>query len=452
MAATSWPPHSVRFAIDRGGTFTDVVATLPDGGTRVLKLLSVDPAYADAPREGIRRLLETVTGVPHPRDEPVRTHFIHSVRMGTTVATNALLERKGDRCALVITAGFRDLLHIGNQARPRIFALDITVPDVLYERVVEVDERVVLARDDSAVDGNGPVHQGTTGEAVRVERPVDTDSVRAQLAALLADGIRNVAIVLMHAYTFADHERAVAAIARELGFANVTCSHDVMPMVKIVPRGFTTTADAYLTPGIRQYVAGFCAGFDAGLGKDVPVLFMQSDGGLTPMDAFTGFRAILSGPAGGVVGYAQTSYTALLGHGERVTGPGARRPCRLGGPCHAHHMRRPAAHIYDRATRGGGAVSSARHRVRHGRDLDRRVPVRRPVRPRLRDDDGRRNHPSPATRHQHRCCRGRIVPWLPRWHVHRGTRVPQPGCDAGWPHDPRELTCTRLAAILRELP
>jgi 5-oxoprolinase (ATP-hydrolysing) len=321
---------AIRFAVDRGGTFTDVVATTADGARHTLKLLSVDPShYADAPREGIRRLLETLTGAPHPRDAPLATRHIHSIRMGTTVATNALLERTGARCALLITRGFGDLLRIGTQARPRIFSLDITVPDVLYERVVEVDERVVVLRDgepvpasdpSSAIDGDAAalpatataeVVTGVTGERVAVVRPLDVAAVRAQLAELYAAGLRNVAVVLMHAYTFPAHERAVVAAARAVGFTHVTCSSALTPTVKIVPRGFTATADAYLTPGIAQYIAGFCGGF---AGPLPPVLFMQSDGGLTPMDAFSGYKAILSGPAGGVVGYAQTSFVARLGY------------------------------------------------------------------------------------------------------------------------------------------
>jgi len=355
-AAAAALEHGIRFAVDRGGTFTDVLATLPDGETRVLKLLSVDPAYPDAPREGIRRLLETITGVPHPRGAPVSTRFIHSIRMGTTVATNALLERKGERCALLITAGFRDLLYIGNQSRPRIFALDIVVPDVLYERVVEVDERVVLARDGDAPPAgtapDAPVLRGTTGEAVRVLRPLDRAAVRAQLQALYDDGFRNVAIVFAHSYTYPDHELAVGELARAVGFTHVTCSSAVMPMVKMVPRGYTATADAYLTPAIRAYVAGFCQGFDEGLGTAVPVLFMQSDGGLTPMDTFTGFRAILSGPAGGVVGYAQTSYIDRLGRGTSARAAPSHSRCagmRSGPLTFAHGGRR---------VRGGTARSA----------------------------------------------------------------------------------------------
>ena len=197
------PDHSLRFAVDRGGTFTDVVVTYPAPSSSslppspspspspstplstsphrrlALKLLSVDPSsYADAPREGIRRLLEAVTGVPHPASAPLSTRFVHSIRMGTTVATNALLERTGARTALVTTRGFADLLRVGNQARPRIFSLDIVVPDVLYERVVEVDERVVLC---GASDARENAVQGTTGEWVSVQRPLDLDRVRAQL-------------------------------------------------------------------------------------------------------------------------------------------------------------------------------------------------------------------------------------------------------------------------------
>uniref|UniRef100_A0A8D3BLT0 5-oxoprolinase, ATP-hydrolysing n=1 Tax=Scophthalmus maximus TaxID=52904 RepID=A0A8D3BLT0_SCOMX len=275
------------FAIDRGGTFTDVFARLPDGRERVLKLLSRDPQnYKDAPTEGIRRVLEEV--------RPVDTSSIGWIRMGTTVATNALLEREGERTALLVTKGFKDLLHIGTQARPKLFDLEVAMPDVLYEEVIEVDERVVL----------------NTGDSLEVWQELDLECVEKDLRGVLSRGITSLAVLLLHSYTWCDHEKAVGALARSLGFTQVSLSSEVMPMVRVVPRGYTVCADAYLTPKIRQYLKGFTSGFEGGL-KEVDVLFMQSDGGLTPMDQFCGSRAILSGPAGGVVGYAITSYSQM---------------------------------------------------------------------------------------------------------------------------------------------
>ncbi|KAL6786052.1 hypothetical protein ACKKBG_A01200 [Auxenochlorella protothecoides x Auxenochlorella symbiontica] len=318
-------PRDFRFSIDRGGTFTDVFAEFVDAegnpGQRVLKLLSEDPAnYPDAPREGIRRILEAETGIPHPRSSPVDTSRITSIRMGTTVATNALLERKGERTALVVTRGFRDLLHIGNQSRPEIFDLEISAPDVLYETVVECDEQVVLPLGDtpSIRAGRDPVGDAarhplegraavaTTGEAVVVRRAPDLEDLRARLLEVRESGIASLAVVLKHSAIFPDHERAVGELARELGFTQVSLSSSIMAMVKMVPRGYTAAADAYLTPHILRYIQTFQAGFDAGI-QETPVYFMQSDGGLTEVGAFSGHKAILSGPAGGYVGYALTT-------------------------------------------------------------------------------------------------------------------------------------------------
>ena len=217
------------FWIDRGGTFTDVVGRRPDGTLVAHKLLSENPeAYRDAAVQGIRDLLGLTTG------EPIPAGRIGAVKMGTTVATNALLERKGDRTLLVTTKGFRDALRIGYQARPKIFAKQIVKPEMLYERVVEVDERV-------RADGT-------------VEEAPDLAAVRADLRAALADGIKAVAIVFMHAYRYPAHEQAVAALAREMGFAQVSVSHEVSPLIKLVGRGDTTVVDAYLSPILRRYV------------------------------------------------------------------------------------------------------------------------------------------------------------------------------------------------------
>ncbi|XP_024864412.1 5-oxoprolinase [Kryptolebias marmoratus] len=301
------------FAIDRGGTFTDVFARLPDGRERVLKLLSSDPQnYKDAPTEGIRRVLEEETGQVFPRDQPVDTSLIGWIRMGTTVATNALLERRGERTALLVTKGFKDLLHIGTQARPKLFDLEVAMPDVLYEEVIEVDERVVLQRDDCQLQRRDPKRlvRGSTGDSLEVWKEVDLDRVEKDLRGVLSRGITSVAVLLLHSYTWSDHEKAVGSVARHLGFTQVSLSSEVMPMVRAVPRGYTVCADAYLTPKIHQYLKGFTSGFKGGL-KDVDVLFMQSDGGLTPMEQFCGSRAVLSGPAGGVVGYAITSYSQM---------------------------------------------------------------------------------------------------------------------------------------------
>ena len=298
----------------------------------IIKLLSEDPAnYRDAPLEGIRRLLSKFTGREIPRGEALDTSNIESIRMGTTVATNALLERKGERIALVVTKGFRDCLEIGNQSRPKIFDLAICKPEVLYQEVVEIDERVTLedyAEDPErtitttdfrdAASAEAELVRGLSSEAVRIlKRPVESD-VRSQLQNLYRKGIRSIAVCLVHGYTFPDHEALVGRLAREIGFEHVSLSHELMPMIKLVPRATSACADAYLTPAIKKYIAGFQAGFQGGLGTEsvkhesgsrgARCEFMQSDGGLVDVDIFSGLRAILSGPAGGVVGYALTSY------------------------------------------------------------------------------------------------------------------------------------------------
>src|SRR4051794_15816331 len=218
------------FWIDRGGTFTDVVGRRPDGTLTAHKLLSENPeAYGDAAVQGIRDLLGLNKG------EAIPAGKVGAVKMGTTVATNALLERKGDRTLLVTTKGFRDALRVGYQNRPKIFAKHIIKPEMLFERVVEADERV-------RADGT-------------VEKAPDLEAVRSDLEQALEDGIKAVAIVFMHAYRHADHEKAVAALAREMGFAQVSVSHEVSPLIKLVGRGDTTVVDAYLSPILRRYVA-----------------------------------------------------------------------------------------------------------------------------------------------------------------------------------------------------
>ena len=293
--------------------------------TQVVKLLSEDPEnYDDAPLEGIRRLLEILTKENIPRDAQLDTSKIHSIRMGTTVATNALLERKGQRTALVITKGFRDLLLIGNQSRPRIFDLAIHKPDVLYEAVLEVDERVTLEEWSENTEAtpieipknSKDMFRGLSGETIKVLKKPDYAQIEKDLKRLHKDeGYEALAVVLIHSYTYPEHENEIGKIAEKVGFQHISLSSSLMPMVKMVPRGTSATADAYLTPQIKKYISGFSKGFKGELGSEAArhnsgarCEFMQSDGGLVDVSRFSGLRAILSGPAGGVVGYARTSY------------------------------------------------------------------------------------------------------------------------------------------------
>ena len=304
-------PSKFRFSVDRGGTFTDVYAEVPgEPGFRVIKLLSEDPQnYPDAPREGIRRILEEVTGKPVPKAQ-FDAGQIEWIRMGTTVATNALLERKGAPSALVVTRGFGDILQIGNQDRPNIFDLEIKKPELLYQEVIEADERLRILREDedtSAVDGK--IVKGITGDRLAVIRPLDLEAIRSDLKKVYDRGLRSLAVVLMHAYAWPEHEQIIGRVASEIGFTQVSLSSQVMPRVKLVPRGDTTMVDAYLNPHIRTYLDSFRQGFRDKLTR-TGLLFMQSDGGLAGADGFTGSRAILSGPAGGVVGYAMTTFDA----------------------------------------------------------------------------------------------------------------------------------------------
>ncbi|MEQ7005117.1 hydantoinase B/oxoprolinase family protein [Actinopolymorpha sp. B17G11] len=276
-----------QFWIDRGGTFTDVVARRPDGSLRTHKLLSDNPArYADAAVEGVRRLLDLGPG------EQVPAELVESVRMGTTVATNSLLERTGERTVLVITKGFADALRIGYQNRPRIFDRHIELPDLLYERVIEVDERI-------AADG-------------AVLRQPDLDDLAGPLRQAYDDGIGAVAIVCLHSHLYPQHEQEIAKLAERIGFGQVSSSAEVSPLMRVVPRGDTTVVDAYLSPGLRTYVdetARQLAG--------VRLMFMQSNGGLAEAGHFRGKDAILSGPAGGIVGMVRMS--RLAGY-EKVIG------------------------------------------------------------------------------------------------------------------------------------
>jgi 5-oxoprolinase (ATP-hydrolysing) len=226
-----------RFSVDRGGTFTDVYAEVPgEPGFKVVKLLSEDPQnYPDAPREGIRRIVEEITGEPVAKDR-FDASAIEWIRMGTTVATNALLERKGARCALVVTRGFGDILQIGNQDRPQIFDLEIKKPDLLYESVIEVDERLRMLRADETGAGKSVV-EGITGDRLVLLKKLDAQALRPQLQDAYDRGIRSLAVVLMHAYAWPDHEQAIGRLASEIGFSQISLSSQVMPRVKLVPRG-----------------------------------------------------------------------------------------------------------------------------------------------------------------------------------------------------------------------
>ncbi|MDB6002659.1 MAG: 5-oxoprolinase [Rhizobacter sp.] len=276
-----------QFWIDRGGTFTDVVGRRPDGSLVTAKLLSENrEQYRDAAVEGMRRLLGLPAGAL------ITPEQVESVKMGTTVATNALLERKGGRTLLVTTRGFRDALRIAYQNRPRIFDRHVVLPELLYERVVEADERV-----------------GAHGDLLR---PLDEPALRQQLQAAFDDGLRACAICFMHGYRYTAHEAAAARLAREVGFTQVSTSHETSPLMKFVSRGDTTVVDAYLSPILRRYVDEVASEMPG-----VKLLFMQSSGGLTDATTFQGKDAVLSGPAGGIVGMVRT---ALAGGQQRVIG------------------------------------------------------------------------------------------------------------------------------------
>lgn len=269
-----------QFWIDRGGTFTDIVARNPHGQLIIHKLLSENAEhYADAPLQGIREIL----GIP--AGENIPSEQIEVVKMGTTVATNALLERKGDRTVLVITKGFRDALRIGYQNRPNIFALHIILPQILNERIIEVEERY-----------------SANGEKLI---PVNLDSTRSELQAAFNSGIRSCAIIFMHGYRYPQHEKQVAKLAQEIGFTQISVSHQVSPLMKLISRGDTTVVDAYLSPILRRYVDKVAAELG-----NTQLMFMQSNGGLADAQQFQGKDSILSGPAGGIVGAVKTSTNA----------------------------------------------------------------------------------------------------------------------------------------------
>ncbi|KAF5362841.1 hypothetical protein D9758_007079 [Tetrapyrgos nigripes] len=361
--------EGVIIAIDRGGTFTDVWAFIPShlfenpssellgnavispgqNGVQVqLKLLSEDPLnYDDAPTEGIRRILQIVEGRKILRGEALNAELIDSVRMGTTVATNALLERKGEKFGLVMTKGFRDLLEIGDQTRPDLFDLSIsTKPGLLYDPayIIEADERVTiegwsldpqgqtvggLLKDSEKNGEEGTVEVGISGDVVRVFKKLDEESIRTSLQALYNSGIRGLAVLLLHSWTYPTHENKIAEIASSIGFTQISLSSQLSPAIKValssstanvhalmstqaVPRGNAACVDAYLSPVVRRYVDNFLSNFvDTKAGKRCD--FMQSDGGLVSAKKFSGLRAVLSGPAGGVVGFAKTTYAEKSG-------------------------------------------------------------------------------------------------------------------------------------------
>jgi 5-oxoprolinase (ATP-hydrolysing) len=286
--ATSTSPTSKwQFWIDRGGTFTDIVAKRPDGQLLTHKLLSENPEqYRDAAVAGIRHLLGLKP------NELITPAQVDSVKMGTTVATNALLERKGEPTLLVTTRGFKDALRIAYQNRPRLFDRHIVLPELLYSAVIEAQERM-----------------GAHGEVVQA---LDVDQLRVDLEAQYAQGLRSVAIVFMHGYRYQAHEKAAQRIAREVGFTQVSTSFETSPMMKFVSRGDTTVVDAYLSPILRRYVEQVAAEMPG-----VKLLFMQSSGGLTDATRFQGKDAILSGPAGGIVGMARTAELAFAHETEK---------------------------------------------------------------------------------------------------------------------------------------
>ncbi|MGQ4717229.1 hydantoinase B/oxoprolinase family protein [Streptomyces anulatus] len=336
-----------EFWIDRGGTFTDVVGRRPDGRLITRKLLSHDPdRYDDAAVAGIRLLLGLDPGEPVPADR------VAAVRMGTTVATNALLERRGEPTVLLITEGFRDALRIAYQNRPRLFDRHIVLPESVHKRVIEVPERL---------DARG-----------RTVRPLELAPVRAQLRAAHADGLRSAAVVLMHGYRHPAHERAVAEAAREAGFTQVSSSHEVSPLIRLVPRGDTTVVDAYLSPVLRRYVDEVAARLDG-----IRLMFLQSNGGLREAARFRGKDAVLSGPAGGVVGMVRTSrqagYDRVIGFDMGGTSTDVSHYAgtferELGTEVAGVRMRAPMMSIHTVAAGGGSILHFDGSRYRVGPD------------------------------------------------------------------------------------
>lgn len=322
-----------RFSIDRGGTFTDVYAELPDGNFKVIKLLSKDPNnYKDAPREGIRRIMrdyykennECFACSDDKKDIKIPTNNIQWIRMGTTVATNALLEREGYPFVFLTTKGLKDVLQIGNQSRSFIFDLQMRKVPPLYEHVIEVNERVRIIKNQQKTSQNQQeeeeqqipkglypnsiIKKTITGDYIEIIEKLDEEKVKNELKSYYDRGFRCLSVALIHSYCFPDHEKRIGEIGKEIGFEQISLSSEIMPMIRLVPRGQTSCVDAYLTPLITEYLKGFVSGFDEKMKENTQVSFMMSDGGLCPMENFHGYRSILSGPAGGVVGYGITSF------------------------------------------------------------------------------------------------------------------------------------------------
>jgi 5-oxoprolinase (ATP-hydrolysing) len=341
-----------QFWVDRGGTFTDIVARTPEGEVRTHKLLSENPeAYTDAAVHGIRSLLGL------DKDDPIPAGLIGAVKMGTTVATNALLERKGEATVLVTNSGLGDILRIGYQNRPRLFDLNIVLPELLYTDVIEVSERL-------AADG-------------AVIRPLDAGAIRTNLHAAFDSGIRAVAVALMHSYRFPDHERQIGEIAQQIGFTQVSLSHAASPLIKLIGRGDTAVVDAYLSPILRRYVDQVRDALKTVDGKSAPLMFMQSNGGLTDAGLFQGKDAILSGPAGGVVGMVQTAAAhgidKLIGFDMGGTSTDV---CHYAGSYERSfetevagvRMRAPMMSIHTVAAGGGSILSFSQGRLQVGPD------------------------------------------------------------------------------------
>jgi len=339
-----------HFFIDRGGTFTDIVARAPSGALITRKLLSENPRlYADAAVAGMRMIMAEHEGLAS--DAAFPAHRIAAIKMGTTVATNALLTRNGDLTLLAITRGHADALRIATQARPRIFDLDIKLPEMLYSQVVEIPERV--------------------GARGNVFQPLDEKATRAALSAAYDAGIRGIAIVLMHGYRYPAHEQRVAEIARAVGFTQISMSHAVNPLMKLIPRGDTTVADAYLSPVLRRYVDRVAA-----QSNGAPLMFMQSSGGLARAGCFHGKDAVLSGPAGGVVGAAETAraagFTRVIGFDMGGTSTDV---CHIAGEHYERtldtmiagiRLRAPMMRVHTVAAGGGSLLIFDGHRFRVG--------------------------------------------------------------------------------------
>ena len=377
-----------EFWIDRGGTFTDIVARRPDGQLVARKLLSDHPAaYRDAAVAGIRQLLGLGPGQKIPAER------IASVRLGTTVATNALLERKGEPTVLVITRGFGDALRIAYQNRPRIFDRRILLPEVLYQRVIEVTERI-------SADGEVLV-------------PLDENAITEELKQAYEDGFNAVAVVCMHGYRYPAHETTIGAIARAAGFTQVSESHRTSPLMKLVSRGDTTVVDAYLSPILQRYVTEVAHEL-----HNVKLLFMQSNGGLTDAATFRGKDSIVSGPAGGIVGMARTAQQGRLQPSHRLRhGRHLHRRLALRG--------RVRARIRDAGRRGPDAGADAGH-PHGGRGRRIGAALRRQPVPGGADSAGADPGPAlPARRPAHRHGRQRAARPHPAGLLPEGVRHPR---------------------------